>query len=149
MVLVSVWFVVLFTTGGATGVILGNAASDIALHDTYYVIAHFHYVLSLGSSLGIVQGQQYTADQTLGSTNFTGSLYTSYMVSVLLIGVLLIFTPMHFLGFNTQPRRYGDYADSLQYWNNMATRGLLLFILGLPLLTAYTTVTGFSGFLIY
>merc|ERR1711953_276522 len=95
-------FLLMFTIGGSTGVILGNAAVDIALHDTYYVVAHFHFVLSLGAVIGLLSGIMFFQEKILGSNNFlpSSSSYNSiYHLVCTFFGILLTFTPMNFLGF--------------------------------------------------
>merc|ERR1712151_585212 len=103
-------FLLMFTVGGSTGVILGNAAVDLALHDTYYVVTHFHFVLSLGTVIAIFSGIMFFQDQLLSSQGSQSSISTStssisrYHLVVTFVGILLTFTPMHFLGFNVMPR---------------------------------------------
>merc|ERR1712224_71093 len=122
-------FLLMFTIGGSTGIILGNAAVDIALHDTYYVVTHFHFVLSLGTVIAIFSGIMFFQDQLLPSQGSQGSLPTStssisrYHLVVMFVGVLLTFTPMHFLGFNVMPRRILDFPDYLNSWNYMSSIG--------------------------
>merc|ERR1712151_1098621 len=103
-------FLLMFTIGGSTGIILGNGAVDIALHDTYYVVTHFHFVLSLGTVIAIFSGIMFFQDQLLSSQGSQSSISTStssisrYHLVVTFVGILLTFTPMHFLGFNVMPR---------------------------------------------
>merc|ERR1712086_164360 len=107
-------FLLKFTIGGSTGVILGNAAVDIGLHDTYYVVAHFHFVLSLGAVIAIFSGIIFFQEKIIGSRNFFPSSYSYlslYHLVCTFFGVLLTFTPMHFLGFNLTPRRIPDFPD--------------------------------------
>merc|ERR1712170_103806 len=118
-------FLLMFTIGGSTGVILGNAAVDLALHDTYYVVAHFHFVLSLGAVIAIFSGiifneEKIFSKNLLPSSTSTLSLY--HLVSTF-IGILLTFSPMHFLGFNVMPRRIPDFPDSFHSWNFLSSIG--------------------------
>merc|ERR1711862_18112 len=122
-------FLLMFTIGGSTGIILGNAAVDIALHDTCYVVTHFHFVLSLGTVIAIFSGIMFFQDQLLPSQGSQGSLPTStssisrYHLVVMFVGILLTFTPMHFLGFNVMPRRIPDFPDYLNSRNYMSSIG--------------------------
>ena len=118
-------FLLMFTIGGTTGIILGNAAVDLRLHDTYYVVAHFHFVLSLGAVIAIFSGIIFNGEKIVGknllvSSSSTLSLY--HLVSTF-IGILLTFSPMHFLGFNLMPRRVPDFPDSFHSWNFLSSIG--------------------------
>ena len=106
-------------------IILGNAAVDLGLHDTYYVVAHFHFVLSLGAIIAIFSGIIFNGEKIVGknllpSSSSTLSLY--HLVSTF-IGILLTFYPMHFLGFNVMPRRIPDFPDSFHSWNFLSSIG--------------------------
>merc|ERR1711862_242787 len=117
-------FFFMFTIGGSTGVILGNAAVDLALHDTYYVGAHFNFVLSLGAVIAIFSGIIFCGEKILGSKNYLPSTSCTHSLSHLVltfVGILLTFSPMHFLGFNVMPRRIPDFPDSFHSWNFLSS----------------------------
>merc|ERR1712079_96712 len=119
-------FLVMFTVGGSSGVILGNAAVDLALHDTYYVPAHFHFVLSLGAVIAIFSGITFVGSKIVGSYNFfvsSSSTLSFFHLVLTLVGVLLTFSPMHFMGFNVLPRRIPDFPDPFHSWNFLSSVG--------------------------
>merc|ERR1719458_1362996 len=119
-------FLLMFTVGGSTGIILGNAAVDLALHDTYYVVAHFHFVLSLGAVIAIFSGVIFNGEKIVGSKNLlpsSSSCNSLYHLVLTFIGILLPFSPMHFLGFNVMPRRIPDFPDSFHSCNFLSSIG--------------------------
>ncbi len=136
-------FIFLFVVGGVTGVVLANGGMDLQLHDTYYVVAHFHYVLSLGAVFAIFCGMYYWFGKMSGRAFPTWAGYVHLITTF--IGVNLTFFPQHFLGLAGMARRYIDYADGLAFWNNISSIGAYiafastLFFVGMVL---YTLVAG-------
>lgn len=114
-------FLLLFVIGGVTGVIMANSGLDIAIHDTYYIVAHFHYVLSMGAVFGIFAGFYYWIGK------ITGKEYPEILGKIhfwlFFIGVNLTFFPMHFLGLGGMPRRIPDFPDAFSGWNSICSLG--------------------------
>src|SRR5579871_2239932 len=139
----AIGFIFVFTIGGVTGVVLSNAGIDEIVHNTYYVVAHFHYVLSLGAVFSIFAGFYYwigkmcgrTYNETLGKIHF----WTTF------IGVNLTFFPMHFLGLAGMPRRIADYPDAFAGWNFVASIGAFISYASTLLFVFIVLQTLFAG----
>jgi heme/copper-type cytochrome/quinol oxidase subunit 1 len=119
--LFSIGFLFLFTIGGITGVVLSNSGINAILHDTYYVVAHFHYVLSMGAIFGMFAGWYYWIGK------ISGLKYPEVLGQIhfwlIFVGVNLTFFPLHFLGLSGMPRRFPDYPDAYYAWHAISSFG--------------------------
>jgi cytochrome c oxidase subunit 1 len=136
----AIGFIFVFTMGGVTGVVLANASADRQFHEGYYVVAHFHYTLSLGAVFAIFAGFYYWFPK------MTGYMYSEPLAKLnfwlMFIGVNVVFFPQHFLGLAGMPRRYIDYPDAYAQWNLVSSLGMI-FVTGAMLVWFYTMIEAF------
>jgi cytochrome c oxidase subunit 1 len=141
--LFSLGFVIMFTIGGLSGIVLANASLDIAFHDTYYVVAHFHYVLSMGAVFGLFSGWYFW------STKILGLSYDEKLAKIhfwtFFIGVNVTFFPQHFLGLQGMPRRIGDYPDAFAGWNLISSFGSIISVVSTVIFIHITYIQLISG----
>ena len=139
----AIGFIFMFTVGGVTGVVLANGGVDDYMQDTYYVVAHFHYVLSLGAVFSLFAGFYYWFPKMSGKmmNEFLGHLH----FWVFFVGVNVMFFPMHFLGLQGMPRRYPDYPDGFAHWNEVATIGYMIMAAGMAIFFVNLIISLIAG----
>jgi cytochrome c oxidase subunit 1 len=130
----AIGFIFLFTVGGVTGVYLANGGVDDVVHDTYFVVAHFHYVLSMGAVTAMFCGFYYWFPKMSGRWHSEFLSHVHFWV--FFVGVNMIFFPQHFLGLQGMPRRYIDYPEGFQYWNQVSSIGYAITIVGVGVFLA-------------
>ena len=136
-------FIFMFTVGGVTGVVLANGGIDDNLHDTYYVVAHFHYVLSLGAVFSIFAGFYYWFPKMSG--RMYNELLGQLHFWIFFIGVNILFFPQHFLGQQGMPRRYADYPEQFAYWNQISSLGYAVMLVGVLIFFVNIAYSMFAG----
>jgi cytochrome c oxidase subunit 1 len=136
-------FIFMFTVGGVTGVVLANGGIDDNLHDTYYVVAHFHYVLSLGAVFSLFAGVYYWFPKMSG--RMYNELLGQLHFWIFFIGVNILFFPQHFLGQQGMPRRYADYPEQFAYWNQISSLGYAVMLVGVLIFFVNIGYSMFAG----
>jgi len=139
----AIGFIFLFTVGGVTGVVLANGGVDNYMHDTYYVVAHFHYVLSLGAVFSLFAGFYYWFPKMSG--RMYNELLGKLHFFVMFVGVNLIFFPQHFLGLDGMPRRIPDYSPAFGEWNYLSTVGYMIMAAGMGIFFVNILWSMFAG----
>jgi len=130
----AIGFIFMFTIGGLTGIVVANPGADRMLQDTYYIVAHFHYVLSLAAVFGIFAGWYYWFPKMTGYSysDLLGKIH--FWISF--VSANMIFFPQHFLGLAGMPRRVADYPDAFGHWNFISSIGAYVFAAGMAIFIA-------------
>jgi len=139
----AIGFIFMFTVGGVTGVLLANGGIDNYFQDTYYVVAHFHYVLSLGAVFSLFAGFYYWFPKMSG--RMYNELLGQLHFWIFFIGVNILFFPMHFLGLQGMPRRYPDYPNAFEHWNTIATDGYFIMAISMVIFFVNVFYSLFAG----
>jgi cytochrome c oxidase subunit 1 len=139
----AIGFIVMFTVGGVTGVVLANAGIDTYMHDTYYVVAHFHYVMAIAAIFAMFGAWFYWIGKMIGRQYPEGLAKVQFWV--FFIGVNVLFFPQHFLGVAGMPRRIPDYPDVFTGWNVVSSIGAAITMLGTLMFYYIVLYTAFAG----